>query len=401
MSDKIRVAVLFGGQSGEHEVSLVSAHAVMAALDPAKYDVVPIGITKDGRWLAGADDTEGGSWRYLVALADRAKLPSDMQRQLEAEERVQVPGVGASVELAETQMPRAYAEEIASPKLVVPVRPRAHSAITTPQAAVQDIDIVFPVLHGPMGEDGTVQGLLELAGVPYVGCGVLASAVGLDKAMMKAAFAAAGLPLLPWVLVRRDDWQRDGEAVFAQIEAALQYPVFVKPANMGSSVGVSKATDRAALEAGLEEAARYDRRIVVEQGIPAREIEISVLGNERPEASVPGEIVPSGDWYDYEAKYIDGESQVLIPAPITPELAERVTTLALQAFLALDCAGLARVDFLLDKTSGELWLNEVNTMPGFTSISMYAKMWAASGVDYSELLDRLIALGIERKVKRA
>jgi D-alanine-D-alanine ligase len=247
-----------------------------------------------------------------------------------------------------------------------------------------------------MGEDGTVQGLLELAGVPYVGCGVAASAVGMDKALMKAAFAAAGLPLLPWLLVRRGELEAHPEGVYERVEAALRYPVFVKPANMGSSVGVGKAKDRAGLAAACAEAARYDRRIVVEQGVPAREIEVSVLGNDAPEASVPGEIVPSGEWYDYAAKYLDGASQTLLPAPIDAVLAERVRELAIKAFLAIDGAGLARVDFLLDKESGELWLNEANTMPGFTPISMYAKMWAASGLEYPALLDRLIELALER-----
>jgi D-alanine-D-alanine ligase len=250
-----------------------------------------------------------------------------------------------------------------------------------------------------MGEDGTVQGLLELAGVPYVGCGVLASAVGLDKAMMKAAFAAAALPLVPWQYVRRADWQRDAAREVARIEAGLRYPMFVKPANMGSSVGITKAADRAALERGLHEAAGYDRRIVVEQGIDAREIEVSILGNDDPIASVPGEIVPSNDWYDYQAKYLGGESRILIPAPIAPALAEQVRAMGVQAFKAIDGAGLARVDFLLDRATETLYLNEVNTMPGFTSVSMYAKMWEASGLSYSALLDRLIELALERHIK--
>ncbi|MEO7912382.1 MAG: D-alanine--D-alanine ligase family protein, partial [Roseiflexaceae bacterium] len=261
------------------------------------------------------------------------------------------------------------------------------------------IDVVFPVLHGPMGEDGTVQGLLELAGVPYVGCGVLASAVGLDKAMMKAAFSVAGLPQVPWLLIRRAAWQADSAAEIERIEAQLTYPVFVKPANMGSSVGITRATDRATLAQGLEEAARYDRRIVVEQGINAREIEVSVLGNDAPEASVAGEIVPSNEWYDYEAKYLGDESKILIPAPISDTLAEQVRQMATQAFKAIDGAGLARVDFLLDRDSAVLYLNEANTMPGFTPVSMYAKMWAASGLAYGSLLDRLIELAIERHTK--
>ena len=349
---KLRVAVLFGGQSGEHEVSLVSAQAVMAALDPARYILVPVGITKGGQWLTGS-----GAHAALIAAADPDRLPAGTEQPSTA---------GLHTE------PFSLFD-------------RAHP-----------VDIVFPVLHGPMGEDGTVQGLIELAGLPYVGCGVAASAVGMDKALMKAAFAAAGLPLLPWLLVRRSELTRDPEEVYRHIEASLRYPVFVKPANMGSSVGVNKANDRLGLQEALSEAARYDRRVVVEQGISAREIEISVLGNDEPQASIPGEIIPSREWYDYAAKYLDGTSQTLIPAPIDAALTTRVAELAVAAFRAIDGAGLARVDFLLDKISGDLWLNEVNTMPGFTPISMYAKMWVASGLEYPALLDQLIALAAER-----
>ena len=367
MANKIRIGVLFGGQSGEHEVSIVSARAVMDGLDREKYEVVPIGITKDGRWLVGGD-----SLAALEAAADPKLLPASGQ-------------------------PSAVSRQPSEAELAV-----AEMSLPTADWRLQaGIDVVFPVLHGPMGEDGTVQGLLELAGVPYVGCGVLASAVGLDKAMTKAAIAAAGLPQVPWLLVRRADWRADGAAVVEQVEAALRYPVFVKPANMGSSVGITKATDRATLEQGLAEAAHYDRRIVVEQGVSAREIEISVLGNDEVAASVPGEVVPSNEWYDYEAKYLGGESQILIPAPVTPELAEQVRLLAVRAFKAIDGAGLARVDFLLDKDSHQLYINEVNTMPGFTSVSMYAKMWEASGLPYARLLDRLIELAIERRRQSA
>ncbi|NNJ10459.1 D-alanine--D-alanine ligase [Chloroflexales bacterium ZM16-3] len=368
---KKTIAVLFGGQSGEHEVSLVSAQAVIAALDPEKYKVLPVGIAKDGRWLAGP-----GAMPTLLAAADQALLPAS---------------AGAAAHYPEEHLDEAE-DEVA---LLA-----QHGGPGVPSVArllPPGVDVVFPVLHGPMGEDGTVQGLLELAGVPYVGCGVAASAIGMDKALMKAAFATAGLPLLPWLLLRRTDWQSDPQAAYAAVEGALHYPVFVKPANMGSSVGVGKAKDRAGLEQAIADAARYDRRIVVEQGVPAREIEVSVLGNEAPEASVPGEIVPSGEWYDYNAKYIDGQSAIHIPAPIDAELAERVRELAARAFLSIDGAGLARVDFLLDKETGELWINEANTMPGFTPISMYAKMWAASGLAYADLLDHLIALALERK----
>jgi D-alanine-D-alanine ligase len=364
MSGKIRVGVIFGGQSGEHEVSLVSARAVMENLDRERYEVVPIGITKQGRWLAGGDPLQA-----LMAQADPKMLPA-----------------GATINPSAPP-----ATEIPSPRSIVP---QGEAGLVTQH--LPTLDVIFPVLHGPMGEDGTVQGLFELAGIPYVGCGVLAAAVGMDKGMMKSAFAAAGLPLLPWLLVRRAELERNPDAALDQVEALLRYPIFVKPANMGSSVGISKARDRAELLAGLREAARYDRRIVVEQGIAAREIEVSVLGNEQIAASVPGEVVPSNEWYDYEAKYLAGKSEVLIPAPIAPELAEQVRTLAIHAFNAVDGAGLARVDFLLDKESDQLYINEVNTMPGFTPVSMYSQMWAASGVSYPELLDRLIALALER-----
>lgn len=366
MNKKIRVGVLFGGQSGEHEVSLVSAQAVLKNLDPERYEAIPIGITKQGRWLAG-----GNPLAALTAQADPKMLPSSMQ--------------------AQDDQHAAASAEIASPALVMPV-----SEQIVPTQVLPRLDVIFPVLHGPHGEDGTVQGLCELAGVPYVGCGVLASAVGMDKAMMKAAFAAAGLPMLPWLLIRRIELENDLEAVLDDLEHQLRYPMFVKPANMGSSVGITRATDRATLAEGLAVAASYDRRIVVEQGISAREIEISVLGNEQIESSVPGEVVPSNEWYDYEAKYIDGASQIIIPAPISAELEQQVKQFAARAFAAVDGQGLARVDFLLDKNTQELFINEVNTMPGFTPVSMYAQMWAASGLEYPQLLDKLIALALER-----
>jgi D-alanine-D-alanine ligase len=366
MTRKLRVGVLFGGQSGEHEVSLVSAQAVMENLDRERYEVVPIGISKQGRWLAGGNPLEA-----LIAEADPKLLPGGPAAQPEGAD------AEATTALAITQHSEFW--------------------LLTPEFS---LDVVFPVLHGPMGEDGTIQGLMELAGVPYVGCGVLAAAVGMDKAMMKSAFAAAGLPVLPWLLVRRSELDDALNGAVGRIEASLSYPVFVKPANMGSSVGITKASDREGLIAGLREAARYDRRIVVEQGMAAREIEVSVLGNEQLEASVPGEIVPSNEWYDYDAKYLDGKSQTHIPALISPELAEQVRTMAMQAFAAVDGAGLARVDFLLDKETEALFINEVNTMPGFTPISMYSQMWAASGLSYPRLLDRLIQLAVERHTDR-
>jgi len=354
MTAKIRVAVLLGGQSGEHEVSLLSAQSVLAALDPARYDVVPIGITRAGQWITGDDPLAA-----LLAAADQQRLPAGAARS------------------HDTTL-------IARQREIVPLH------------AARQFDVVFPVLHGPNGEDGSIQGLLQLAGVPYVGCGVAASAVGMDKGLMKAAFAHAGLPIVPWQLLRRSDWHARPAAIIAQLEAALPYPLFVKPANLGSSVGISKAVDRATLSAAITLAASHDRRIVVEQGIDAREIEISVLGNDQPRTSVPGEIIPSNEWYDYDAKYLSGASQIVIPADIPAATAAEVAQLAIRAFAAIDGAGLARVDFLLDRSSGAVWLNEINTMPGFTSVSMYAKMWQASGLSYTALVDELIALALER-----
>ncbi len=361
--NRIRIGVIFGGQSSEHEVSLVSARAVLAGLDPVRYDVVPIGIRKNGQWLA-----EGDVLATLEAESDVALLP----------------GGGAHV-----KAPAQPAQMTASPLAII------RGEYAAPHA-VRGLDVVFPVLHGPMGEDGTIQGLLELAGIPYVGCGVLASAVGMDKAMMKAAFAAAGLPVVPWQLVRTHEYHADPAACVARLEATLVYPMFVKPANMGSSVGISKVKTRAELIAGLTLAASFDRRIVVEQGVSAREIEVSVLGNDAPIASLPGEIIPANEWYDYEAKYLNTATQVVIPAPLTDAQTQSVRRIALQSFLAVDGAGLARVDFLYDQAADVFYISEVNTMPGFTPFSMYAKMWDASGMSYPEVLDRLVALARER-----
>ncbi len=366
---KLRIGVLFGGRSGEHEVSLRSARSVMAALDPDRYEVVPIGITKDGRWLAGdamAALSEGAAARPATLLPE--------------------PATQASTLLALDR-----AEDDAAPSLSV----------------VAELDVVFPVLHGTYGEDGTVQGLLELAGLPYVGAGVVGSAVAMDKAIFKQVMAANGLPLLPWRLFSGSQWRRDPQAVLDAVEGALPYPVFSKPANLGSSVGISKCRNRDELRAGLAEAARFDRRLLVEQGIEhARELEVAVLGNDEPRASVVGEVRPRREFYDYVAKYLlppgsEEESELLIPAPIPAALAETVRALAVRAYRAIDGAGLARVDLLLDDHSGQLYLNEINTIPGFTSISMYAKLWAASGLSYGELLDQLIALALERHEEKA
>ncbi|MBK8431380.1 MAG: D-alanine--D-alanine ligase [Chloroflexi bacterium] len=346
----IRVGVIFGGRSGEHEVSLRSAESVMRALDPAKYEVVPIGITHDGHWLAG-----------------------EAMQMLEA-------GTGETTAVLFPPAPHSGA--------LLAMNGRAETAST--------LDVVFPVLHGTYGEDGTIQGLLELADVPYVGAGVVGSAVGMDKAIFKQVMTANGLPILPWRLVQSHTWRKEPDRVLDALEAALPYPMFVKPANLGSSVGISKCQNRAELAAGLAEAAQYDRRLVVEQGAQVRELEVSVLGNEEPIASVVGEIRPRREFYDYVAKYVSDDSELLIPAPLDEATAEAIRALAVHVFQAVDCAGLARVDLMLDKVTGEVYVNEINTIPGFTSISMYPKLWQATGLSYSELLDKLIELAIER-----
>jgi D-alanine-D-alanine ligase len=353
---KIRVGLIFGGRSGEHEVSLTSAGGIINAMDKNKYDVVPIGITKSGQWLAGGNVQQ----RLLDAAAGHPVLEAG---------RAAVPSTEPAPAMA---------------------------GLTRWAKETGPLDVIFPVLHGPFGEDGTVQGFLELLGLPYVGAGVLGSAVAMDKAAAKDVFRAHGLPIVIHRVFLRQAWQVDPEAVLAECEAAMPYPMFVKPANLGSSVGIHKAKNRAELRRGLTDAARYDRRLIVEQGLDAREIEVSVLGNDDPIASVPGEVIPSREFYSYASKYIDNSSGLLIPAPLSPEHTEFVQQLAVMAFKALDCAGLARCDFLLEKATGELFINEINTMPGFTPISMYPKLWAASGISYSELIDRLIDLALER-----
>jgi len=349
---KLRIGIIFGGRSGEHEVSLTSAKSVMNAIDKDKYEVVPIGITKEGQWLTGGDIHQ----RLLDAAAEHPLLANETSAEPIEQEHALALGVANTGEL----------------------------------------DVVFPVLHGTFGEDGTVQGFFELVNVPYVGAGVLGSAVGMDKAIAKDIFRAHGLPIVTHRTFLRKQWQRDPEAVLLECEAAMVYPMFVKPANLGSSVGIHKANNRADLQAGMDDAARYDRKLIVEQGLDAREIEVSVLGNDDPIASVPGEIVPTKEFYSYAAKYLDNDSELRIPAPISTEHTEMIQQLAIMSFRALDCSGLARCDFLLEKSTGEIFVNELNTMPGFTPISMYPKLWEASGVSYSELIDRLIELAIER-----
>jgi len=370
---RLRVGIIYGGRSGEHEVSLASAAAVFQNLDPTRYEAVAIRIEKDGRWALSARPTT------LISAADVIAAAKSKE------------GQPAGLPANETREAHLVAHPGTDTLLTIE-RHAAH-----PVVSGLALDVVFPVLHGPYGEDGTVQGLLELANVPYVGAGVLASAVGMDKAAMKLVFAAKGLPICDYEVILKRDWLRDERAALQTVVNRLGFPVFVKPANLGSSVGISKAKHVAELRTAIKLAAEFDRKIVVEAAVPqAREIEVAVLGNDEPEASVPGEIVPSREFYDYEAKYISDDSRTLIPAPLTEAQASEVRALAIAAFKAVDGAGMARVDFLLAGDSQMLYLNELNTIPGFTTISMYSKMWAASGLPYPQLLDRLIALALER-----
>jgi D-alanine-D-alanine ligase len=373
---RLRVGVIYGGRSGEHEVSLASAASVFAHLDRSKYEPIPIRIDKDGRWVVAERPPQ------VMKAADtieQARLESGRQLR-EAREVHLVARPSADTMLAIDRKASA-GESDGSQALVTGV----------------GLDVIFPVLHGPYGEDGTVQGLLELANIPYVGCGVLASAVGMDKVMMKVVFASRGLPISDYAVVRKRDWMANRDGLTKSVIEQLGFPVFVKPANLGSSVGISKAKDRDELIAAIDLAAQFDRKIIVEAGVPdAREIECAVLGNDDPIASTAGEVIPSREFYDYEAKYLDDASRTEIPADLTPAQLAEVQRLSREAFLAIDGSGLARVDFLLSRRDGQLLLNEVNTLPGFTTISMYGKLWEASGISYPELLDRLIALALER-----
>lgn len=345
---KLRIAVIFGGRSGEHEVSLMSATSIISALDPARYGITPIFISKQGKWLDAQD---------VLGEMQAGKVPDFKQ-------------------ISSANWP-------------------SREIIPDPSVD-QGFDVVFPVLHGTYGEDGTIQGLLELANIPYVGAGVAGSAVSMDKGMMRVLFASQDLPLLPWVTVSRSALEKNAPDVIKQIEEEIGYPCFVKPANLGSSVGISKAKDQEALTKALAFAAEFDRRIVVEQGLnKPREIECSVLGNDEPRVAVPGEIVPGNEFYDYEAKYIQDNSELIIPARLNPEQIKEVQDLAMRAYKAVDCAGLARVDFFLSET-GKFILNEINTIPGFTRISMYPKLWGASGIGFADLIEKLISLALER-----
>lgn len=354
MTRKLRVGVIFGGRSGEHEISLLSATGVMAAMDPEKYDIVPIGITKEGRWIV--------SPKALDLLKSGENLDRDV--------------------------PSALWGSLDQPGILV-----MDGASSIPY--LEQLDVVFSLLHGPYGEDGTVQGLLELADIPYVGAGVLASALGMDKAVMKSLFRHAGLPTADFIVVYRHDWQGKQAEVVSSIEARFQYPCFVKPANLGSSVGINKVYDRQTLIEGLDLASSYDRKILVEEFIQGREIECSVLGNDEPIASLPGEIVPARDFYDYEAKYSDDRTRLIAPVGLPKQVEAEVQDLAIRAFKAIDCAGMARVDFFL-RPDGTVIINEINTIPGFTAVSMYPKLWEASGITFRELMDRLIQLALER-----
>ena len=384
--EKIRVGILFGGRSGEHEVSLLSAASLLNAIDKEKYEVVPIGITKDGRWLT-AEHAENLLTGKLV-LEPRNLRAGDPETTTSA------------AVLARGEAVVVPPEPVHRHSGLVPFQTDAALMRRASDRAI-NVDVIFPVLHGTFGEDGTIQGLLELADIPYVGAGVLGSAAGMDKDIMKSLFIAAGIPIVKHVTILRGAWEKDPKKVQKQVESKLTYPVFVKPANLGSSVGISKAHNRKELGPAIEEAAKFDRKIVIEQGVggkkeKAREIECSVLGNDETVASVPGEIVPGKEFYDYTAKYVDEGSQLIIPAKLTKAETKRVQELAVRAFQAVDCSGLARIDFLMDPKTGKIFLNEINTMPGFTAISMYPKLWGASGLAYADLIDRLIQLGIER-----
>ncbi|MFA6409978.1 MAG: D-alanine--D-alanine ligase family protein [Candidatus Buchananbacteria bacterium] len=358
---KLKIGVIFGGRSGEHEVSIVSAQSVMKALDKNKYDVIPIGITKEGKWIAGSQAVD--------FLKDgMKKLPF---------KSVIVPDP--------------------TEKGLISVKDSNLAKIKEPKQSFAKLDVIFPVMHGTYGEDGKLQGLLEMANIAYVGPDVLGSALGMDKIVQKQLFAQQHLPIVKYDWFLTTKWQTDRNNILKRLEKKLVYPMFTKPANTGSSVGVGKCHNRKELIAGIAEAMQYDRKIIVEQGIEnISEIEVAVLGNDQPRASVPGEIVPGNEFYDYDAKYVDGNSQAIIPAKLPANLIKEIQAAAVLGFKTLDLAGMARVDFFVVKNTKKIYINEVNTIPGFTSISMYPKLWAASGIPYPELLDRLIKLAIQR-----
>ena|SRR3990167_3977190 len=352
---KLRVGVLFGGRSGEHEISLMSAKEVLGALDPNKYEAIPIAVTKTGSWILSSPDA-------LTKLADSSPtfslLPEPMHQAL---------------------------------------LPLENKVITQNPTKLQPIDVIFPLIHGTYGEDGCVQGLLELANIPYVGSGVLGSALGMDKVIMKTVFRQGGLAIPDFIWCWRSQWQNNPDVIKKEIDTKLHYPIFVKPANLGSSVGISKVKSPDQLKAAMDLAAKYDRKIIIEAGIDgAREIEIAILGNQQPKASIAGEIFSANEFYDYDAKYLNDRSYTQIPADLPGSIVSKLQTLAIQAFQLINCEGLARVDFLMRKSDSAIFISEINTLPGFTQISMYPKLWEASGISYSNLIDKLIELALER-----
>jgi D-alanine-D-alanine ligase len=361
-NNRLRIGLIFGGRSGEHEISLLSARSILSAMSPEEFEVNQIGITHGGMWLVGED---------LLSKFEAGAIPTE---QTEA------------TFLLNPSRRGLYVIEGSNQEKII--------------KQLAELDVVFPILHGTYGEDGTIQGLLELAEIAYVGAGVLGSSVGMDKGVFRDVMKANGIPQVDTIVVLRREIEGSIDQVISKSEALSSYPLFTKPANLGSSVGVTKCRNRSDLMEGLMDASQYDRRILIERGVNAREIEVSVLGNDDPIASVPGEIVPSADFYSYEAKYIDDRSELLIPAPIPFEISEQIRDFAVRAYLAVDCAGMARVDFLLDKDSGDLYLNELNTIPGFTKISMYPKLWEASGLSFEDLVRKLIELALERRADR-
>lgn len=376
--NKLRVAVLFGGRSGEHDVSLMSARSVLAALDPKKYEVTQVGITLDGEWLHG-DNTLDAFGSGNIKELNRVILPGD-------------PSHSALYELRMPARPKEQQDNVSK------VARRDLGEVIKKLA---DIDVFFPVLHGPFGEDGTMQGLLELADVAYVGAGVVGSTVGMDKGIFKDVMRANNIPIVDSLLILRSEIENDMNTVIENVEKLGAYPFFAKPANLGSSVGISKCNSRSDLGEGLLEAARYDRRIIIERSVgKVREVEVSVLGNEDPQASVCGEVLPSREFYSYESKYLDGTSGLVIPSQLPDQITDKIREYAISAYKAIDCAGMARADFFVEDDTLKIYLNELNTLPGFTSISMYPKLWQASGMTYPELVDRLIELALERKRQR-
>jgi len=355
---KIRVGIIFGGRSGEHEVSYFSATSIINAIDKNKYEVIPIGITKKGKWISPEETA------YALKSG-----------KIEGKSSVVLLGDPSSKNLIKINSNRRL-NNISSG---------------------ENLDVIFPVLHGPYGEDGTMQGLLELANTPYVGAGVAASAISMDKDLMKIIFKQKNLPILNWLTIKRKKWQKDKKEILSLIQNKFEYPIFVKPTNLGSSVGITKVKQKKELEGAIDLASSYDRKILIEQGLEGvREIECSVLGNDEPQASVVGEVKPAGEFYDYDSKYIDERTQLIIPAELPKEVSKKIREIAIQAFKTIDAAGMARVDFFVSKKDNKIFLNEINTIPGFTSVSMYPRLWKASGISYSDLIDRLIQLALER-----